>query len=104
MLAPDNIASVAGTCDLLPSVCEDEGRWCGTGGKNNTAAQMVQQLMAGQVANALFGWIDAPATNLFEDGKAFIDDADDKDEKELENQYLRNGTDLMTLEMLYIQC
>lgn len=82
----------AGTCDLLPSVCEDEGRWCGTGGKNNTAAQMVQQLMAGQVANALFGWIDAPATNLFEDGKAFIDDADDEDEKELENQYLRNGS------------
>ncbi|KAK9813568.1 hypothetical protein WJX73_007727 [Symbiochloris irregularis] len=80
-----------GTCTHPASTtCEDRSRWCGTSPSgNNSAALEVQELMAGQVANALFGWIDAPGNDLFSDARGLIDDADDKDQTELENKYLK---------------
>lgn len=82
-------ARFAGTCDQsLRTSCEDTAAWCNTPGQSNAGAQLVQELMAGQLANALFGWIDAPANNVFDEARAIIDDADGKDEESLENQYL----------------
>ena len=81
----------AGTCEALPTLCEDTQRWCGKTGDNNLVSKMVQELMAGQLANSLFGWVDAPANDLFSDEKAVIDDAGDADQQQLEDMYLRQG-------------
>ena len=79
----------AGTCQQLPTQCEDTARWCGTPGHNSTATQLAQELMAGQLANALFGWVDATANDLFSDEPSIINAAGDPEEQNLEEQYRR---------------
>ena len=51
----------------------------------------VQQLMAAQLAFALFGWLDAPAQSIFQDAASVVGDADQKDAKSLEDKYLVAG-------------
>ena len=57
----------------------------------------VQELMAGQVANALFGWVDAPMNDIFDDARSIIDDADEEDEQKLEKKYLREAGEICLL-------
>ena len=47
--------------------------------------------MAAQLAFALFGWLDAPASSLFQDAASAVSSADDKDAQQLEKQYLVQG-------------
>ena len=100
MLAP-SLPTVRRKCLAVPTVC--------------ACAVQVQELMAAQLAFALFGWLDAPTNSLFQararcrsplqrasgvaaadcsavqDAASAVSSADNKDAKQLEKQYLVQG-------------
>ena len=63
----------------------------GSATSTHPAWLQVQQLMAAQLAFALFGWLDAPAQSIFQDAATVVGNADQKDPKSLEDKYLVAG-------------
>ncbi|KAK9829899.1 hypothetical protein WJX72_008541 [[Myrmecia] bisecta] len=79
----------AGHCMDLAATCSDEARWChGENDASNPGPDLVEELMALQLAKGLFGWTGSPTSGLLLDEQTAVDNADSADEKALEEKYL----------------
>lgn len=52
----------------------DERKWCGDDGSGDTGSNMVQELIAGQLAKAIFGWTDTRTSGLLLDEQVGLRD------------------------------
>ena len=71
---------------VLADQCSDEQGWCGASG--NPVPGISQELMASQLADSVFGFLQTWAPTAQED-MAHV--ADEPDIQTLENKYIREG-------------
>eukprot|EP00891_Asterochloris_glomerata_P008782 jgi/Astpho2/8782/Aster-05338 len=89
LYSPSSAPGFVGFC-ATPEVttCTDAGKWCA--GTNNPGPKAVQQLMALQLAKAVFGWM-AGKGGLLGEEHSIIDDASQDSVTKWEEKYVAPG-------------
>ncbi|KAK9842362.1 hypothetical protein WJX81_008566 [Elliptochloris bilobata] len=92
LFADTNTPGFAGHCDAsTPAVCSDTQRWCSGDGGSNVGPLVAGELVAAQMARAMFGWVAQPGSGLAGDEEVALATAGDSDVQALQDVYVRRG-------------